>query len=101
MKNKPAALAAIALAFVGSSIAQDKIAVDVAKPAPAPVTLTLNIKQIPVEIIEGIRKTVVTSGAFAFPAGIENRPIKSLTLNVSGTGNIGSGTIVLGPVPVK
>jgi hypothetical protein len=101
MKNKPAVLAAIALAFVGSSIAQDKIAVDVAKPAPTPATMTLNVKDIPVAVIEGIRQTIVKSGVFAFPAGIENRPIKSLTLTVSGSGSIGSGVIVLAPAPVK
>lgn len=100
MKKAKATLLAALLVIAGISL------VNAAAPAPVPVAastpaddITLNLKNIPLPVIDSLRQAVVNSGAFAFPAGLEPRPVQFLMLRV--TGSTASGTIVLGPAPVK
>jgi hypothetical protein len=68
-------------------------------PTPVPVQssdeLTISVRNIPLPVVEALRASIVASGAFAFPTGLEARPVKSLMLNVTGTN--AAARIVLGP----
>lgn len=91
MKAKLTLLAA--LIFAGNLLAQSPTPVPVETVTP-PQTLTLRLKDIPVATVEALRQAIVASGAFAFPAGLDSRPILSLQLHV--TGSTARGMIVLG-----